>query len=81
MAVKTEGSWKRRHGSSVHTLGTSHRPQSYVAQATGIRQAGAPAGTCNPSVGGHGMLAPCWAGSGCLEGWKEGDESQLLKSL
>lgn len=31
----------------VHTLGRSHRPQSYVAQATGIRQAGAPAGTCN----------------------------------
>lgn len=48
------------------TLGTSLRPQAYVAQATGIRQAGVPAGTCNPNVGGHGMLVPCWAGSGCL---------------
>lgn len=35
----------------VHTLDRSHRPRSYVAQATGIRQAGVPAGTCNPSVG------------------------------
>lgn len=66
MAVKTEGKLEEETW-MVHTLGRSHRPQFYVAQATGIRQAGAAAGTYNPGMG-MGRWRPAGAGSGHFPG-------------
>lgn len=66
-AVKTEELGRR--DTDGHMLGRGPRPQSCVAQDTGIRQAGSPAGTCNPSVGvGVGRWHPAGAGSGRFPG-------------